>query len=72
MCPADDAFHTIEFSDYYVIKPSITFNRSINYETSLEGEQGKLVPPLFEYNSYNNPNYLTVEQIKELNIKLGL
>lgn len=72
MCPADDAFHTIEFSDYYVIKPSITFNRSINYETSLEGEQGKPVPPLFEYNSYNNPNYLTVEQIKELNIKLGL
>lgn len=26
MCPADDSFHTYEFSDYYVIAPSISFN----------------------------------------------
>ena len=57
MCPADDAFHTIEFSDYF---------------TALNGEKGKPVPPMFEYNSFNNPDYLTVEQIAELNKRLDL
>ena len=61
MCPADDAFHTIEFSDYFVIKPSITFFRNVNYDTALN-----------EYNSFNNPDYLTVEQIAELNKRLDL
>ena len=72
MCPADDAFHTIEFSDYFVIKPSITFFRNVNYDTALNGEKGKPVPPMFEYNSFNNPDYLTVEQIAELNKRLDL
>lgn len=73
MCPADDAFHTIEFSDHFVIKPSISFNRKTSYEKDpISGEIGKPVPVLFEYNSFNNPHYLTVEEIKELNSRLDL
>lgn len=72
MCPADDAFHTIEFNDHFVIKPSITFFQKVNFEIDISGETGKKVPDLFEYNSYNNPHYLTVEEIIELNKRVEL
>lgn len=66
MCPADLAHLTLEFSDYYLIKPSITYFSPINYQTSPLGEKGRPVPEDFEYNSANNPDFLTVEKIKEL------
>ncbi|MCE2595564.1 UDP-N-acetylglucosamine 4,6-dehydratase (inverting) [Motilimonas cestriensis] len=68
MCPADDSYHTYEFEDHFVIAPSITFNsRSNTFDKNNLNEQGQLVTPGFEYNSSNNSDFLTVEQLLELN-----
>ena len=66
MCPADDSHHTIEFEDHYVIGPTIkaTFGK-VEYTTNLIKEQGAQVPLEFEYNSANNPCFLTIEQIRQ-------
>jgi len=65
MCPSDDSYHTYEFDDHFVITPSITFNRRSNsFDENASGEKGQLVEPGFEYNSKNNPDFLSVEQLK--------
>lgn len=68
MCPRDDFQHTIEFDKFFIIKPSIVFsNINADFTTTALGEKGKLVEPNFEYNSFNNPHYLSVEELVELN-----
>ena len=67
MCPRDDYQHTIEFDNFFIIKPSIIFTtRSDDYSLTPLGEVGKPVATNFEYNSFNNPHYLNVAEIKEL------
>jgi len=64
MCPEDDSHLTLEFKDHYVIRPTITFWRmSNNYETNALGERGQPVEQGFEYNSGNNPHFLSIEEI---------
>jgi len=66
MCPADDSHLTLEFSDYFVIKPSITFfDKDLIYAASAEGEEAKPVQQGFEYNSGSNDNFMTVDQLRE-------
>jgi len=66
MCPADDSHLTMEFGDYFVIKPSITFfDRDQDYSMSTEGEKGKIVASGFEYNSGSNDDFMTIEQLKD-------
>ncbi|MBQ8707953.1 MAG: UDP-N-acetylglucosamine 4,6-dehydratase (inverting) [Succinivibrionaceae bacterium] len=72
MCPADDAYHTLEFDDHYVITPSISIAFKADYRANAAGETGHPVPHMFEYNSHNNPHFLTVEEIAELNRTLKL
>lgn len=67
MCPADLYYDTVEFPDHFVIKPSIKFSYAVDYTTNLLGEEGKLVCDGFDYNSGNNPHFLTVEQLREMN-----
>ena len=68
MCPSDDSHLTIEFHDHFVIKPTIIFSdRNNKYLINNKKEKGKLVKNGFEYNSFNNPKFLTVNQIKKLN-----
>ena len=68
MCPADDSYHTYEFNDYYVIAPSITFNhRSDDFPVNAIGEQGGSVPIGFEYNSLNNPVFMSQVELQQLN-----
>jgi UDP-N-acetylglucosamine 4,6-dehydratase len=68
MCPADDSYHTFEFADYYVISPSITFtHRNDDFTTNAQGEKGKAVPEGFEYNSKNNPDFLSLNALETLN-----
>lgn len=66
MCPADDSHLVLEFNDHYVIRPTISFQKPIDYTKNLLGEEGKTVAPGFEYNSGTNPDFLTVEQLREL------
>ena len=66
MCPADDSHLTIEFEDYFVIKPSITFfEKDFDYSVSNDGEQGKSVEQSFEYSSGTNDVFLDVDAIKD-------
>ena len=68
MCPADDSHLTLEFSDHYVIAPTITFvSRRNDFKVDRLGETGKPVARGFEYNSGTNPHFLDVPQIVEFN-----
>lgn len=71
MCPADDSHLTIEFSDHFVIKPSINFVEAVDYTSNNLGEVAIPVKQGFEYNSCTNPHFLTVEELRELNERLG-
>ncbi len=65
LCSKDEYFNTIEFKDYYLVKPTIRFvDKKINYKISKEGEKGKLVEKNFEYSSSNNKKFLSVKELK--------
>ncbi|KXF81487.1 UDP-N-acetylglucosamine 4,6-dehydratase (inverting) [Enterovibrio coralii] len=66
MCPSDDSHLTLEFSDHYVMRPTIKFySADYDYSQNPLGEVGEPVPAGFEYHSGTNPEFLTVEQILE-------
>lgn len=68
MCPADDSHLTLEFSDHYVLGPTITFaSRKNDFSTNNLGERGKPVSQGFEYNSGTNPRFLNVKEIVKFN-----
>lgn len=72
MCPSDDSHLTFEFDDHYVIGPAITFfSRDHSYDTNALNEKGRAVKQGFEYNSGDNPEFLTVEQIRALDDRGG-
>jgi UDP-N-acetylglucosamine 4,6-dehydratase len=69
MCPSDLSFDTFEFDDHFVIAPGIKFSsRANSFDTNALKEQGKQVQQGYEYNSLDNPHYLTVEEIKAFNV----
>jgi len=66
MCPKDDSHLTIEFDDYYVICPSISFHdEDRDFSVNSLGEKGKYVEQGFEYSSAVNPNFLGDREISE-------
>lgn len=68
MCPGDMSYHTYEFDDHFVIAPAIKFfNRSNDFSTNALQEKGQLVKPGFEYVSDTNPDFLSVEQMRQFN-----
>jgi UDP-N-acetylglucosamine 4,6-dehydratase len=66
MISRDDSPITLEFSDHYVITPSIRFVLGGNYETNCLGETGKPVSEGFKYASDSNPIFLSVPEIRSL------
>ena len=67
MCPADDSHLTLEFSDHYVIKPTIRFAAPVDFAINALGEEGRPVPPGFEFHSGRNRHFLSIEEITALN-----
>ncbi len=67
MCPASDSHLTLEFDDHYVIQPTIKFVKRCDFTHNLLGENGHNVEMGFEYNSSDNPYFLTLDEIRELN-----
>lgn len=67
LCPADSSHLTLEFDDHYVIKPTVVYTTGIDYALNPRGESGYPVEMDFEYNSGTNPEFLTVEQLRNLN-----
>jgi len=66
MCPADDSHLTLEFDNHFVIKPTIQFTGMSDFSVNRLGEEGKAVDQGFEYNSGNNSEWLTHEQLLEM------
>ena len=66
LCPKDDAANTIEFSSFYIIKPTINFIDKKNYKKLPTREVGKIVKKDFEYTSLNNKNKILASEIKKL------
>ena len=66
MCPQDDSHLTVEFDDHYVITPTIKMYRPVNFERNKLDQTGQPVAKGFCYNSGNNTDFLTVNQIQAL------
>jgi len=67
MVPEEVAHHTLEFKDHYVITPPITFfDKNIDYSKNNVGEEGTGVSDKFEYHSGTNPQFLSIEALREL------
>tara|TARA_B100000315_G_scaffold192405_1_gene182843 strand:+ start:440 stop:1414 length:975 start_codon:yes stop_codon:yes gene_type:complete len=71
LCPADSARDTLEFKDYYLIKPSpynmdSTKDQRNNYKINKNNEKGKFVKSNFVYSSGNNPHFLNIKELKKL------
>jgi len=66
MCPKDDAHHTMEFTDHYIIMPTIRFTKKVKYVENGLHEPGRLVSNDFEYNSESNSHFLKVLEIAQL------
>ena len=57
----------LEFADHYVIRPSIRFIvGGGDYLTNRLGETGKPVDEGFKYSSDNNPWFLTLDELRQL------
>ena len=63
MIPKDDAHLTLEFKDFFILTPAISFQTPIDYKKTLKNEIGKAVCEGFEYASNLNEKWLTQEQI---------
>lgn len=61
MIPGDCARDTIEFDDYYIIKPAFKF-----FQRRFTNNGGQPVKEDFEYNSLNNLKWLTVEELQDI------
>ncbi len=61
MIPKDDARQTVEFDDYYIIKPAFRF-----FERRFDNNIGKRAADDFEYNSATNKHWLSVEDLKNI------
>ena len=65
LCSKDEFFNTIEFKNYYLLKPSVKFiDQNISYLTDKDNNKGKKVKREFEYSSSKNKKFLTVLEIK--------
>lgn len=66
MVPMDDSYRTHEFTDHFVIAPTIQFTQAVDFSTNALGERSKLVKEGFEYSSDKNDQWLTKEELLRL------
>ena len=63
MITASDSFNTVDLGNYFAILPTTDKHSAQHYR---DHNGCKLVTPGFAYNSGTNPDFLTVEQLREL------
>ena len=69
MFSTDDAPYVFKFKDYYLITPNNQFYRSKkDYKKNKLNEVGQDVELDFEYNSGTNKKFLSVNEIKKMNL----
>ena len=64
LIPGDEAINTVELDDLYVIKPGYKLATLDGSET-YDGTQGKQVAEGFSFTSDNNPDWISVEALRE-------
>tara|TARA_B100000787_G_C16199145_1_gene303532 strand:- start:10085 stop:11095 length:1011 start_codon:yes stop_codon:yes gene_type:complete len=69
MITTSDSINTLEFKDYYVILPTtqdfINWNLK-DFIKKSDSNPGKFCKEGFSYNSYSNPNYVTISELKKM------
>ncbi len=71
MCPSDDSHLTVEFTDHFVIKPSIIFySRGNSFNSNNLNEEGVPVQQGGEYNSGRNEHFLSIKEIQRYNASI--
>ena len=65
LIPGDEAINTVELDDLYVIKPGYRLPTLPGDET-YDGVPGKPVGEGFSFTSDNNPDWISVENLKEI------
>ena len=70
LCPEDSAGDTLEFKDYYLIRPPFyhadsTKGKNNSYKINKNNEKGKFVKSNFVYNSSTNSHFLSVNELKK-------
>ena len=67
LCPADSARDTIEFKNYYLIRPyGFRSSKIKKYQTNKNNEKGKFVKSNFVYSSNTNSHFLTIKEIEKI------
>ncbi len=66
MYSVDDSHLTLEFSDHFVVCPSIQLNNISNFNKNLIGEVGVKVGQGYEYNSGKNTDWLSREEFLKM------
>ena len=66
LCMKDESGLTLEFKDHYIIVPSIMNSEKNTFQSNMIKEKGKNVVESFDYNSNNNKDVLSVNDIKKL------
>ena len=72
MCPADDSHLTLEFTNHFVIQPTIQFSGDVDFTVNRMRETGQPVEQGFEYHSGKNPRFLSIEEIVAFNHIAGM
>ena len=73
MCPNESSMNTLEFKKFFIIfSTEVNLDNKIKEFKKIINETGKKVSQDFEYNSLNNKNFLSIENLKNLNKKLKL
>lgn len=66
MITATDSLNTVEFEDYFVIMPSTPQWNTDEFRIKSNGIEGKICDFGFTYNSGNNLQFLSVDELKSL------
>lgn len=61
----EDARHTLEFDDHYIIIPGIYMQHPEKLEKFLAGRTGRPTPEFFSYSSNTNTQWLSIEELKK-------
>ena len=70
LCPEDSSRDTLEFKDYYLIRPTFyqvdaTKSQNNKYKINKNNEKGKFVKSNFVYISNTNSHFLSVKELKK-------
>ena len=66
MVPSEASYLTLEYPDFYLVKPTISTFGKLDYSKNPLGEEGAPLEEGFEYRSDTNPVFLTVEELRKL------